>query len=381
MTTKEKWLSFDCFIIKQGDKAPEIATFAIDAYTLDSISTVSRITDPSKGYQRIINPRRLVAIRRFVEIEEAILPTSIVLATGDKPDFIKISSRTPVGESGRIWSAKLKIKQSPNYKPLLVIDGQHRLCGIISSKHSPYPVPVTLLLGANRLVQMAHFEVINNKATRIPAAHLNELRGMMFDLSESDESKLNTLLGQLGVRSLSASALVSELNGPNMIFEDILDFPSNTAGFVSSNTLRGLIDKSRSSGFLKYLQEDADEHLRAYNALWVGVSQKFAARWKLETDLFQRAAAGEVKKNTVKSSQRLLHSASISVIGSIVDNELASSTFRKEWLENPAVIAKLVQRDIFSKVPTGFWDDPNLSIDNTSKGRDTLRRTLEEQML
>lgn len=381
MKTKEKWHSFECFIIKQGESAPEIATFAIDAYTLQTLSTVSRINDESKGYQRIINPRRTAAIRRFVEIPEAILPTSIVLATGDKPGFVKVSARSPIGETGKIWSATLKIKESSAYKPILVIDGQHRLVGITSSRHSPYPVPVTLLLDANLLVQMAHFEVINNKATRIPASHLNELRGMMFEQSAEDEEKLNSLLGQLGVRSLSSPAMVSELNGLNMIFEGILDFPSNKAGFVSSNTLRGLIDKSRSSGFLKYLPEDDDDDLRAYNSLWVGVSRKFSTRWKLETGLFQKFAAGETKKANVKSSQRLLHSASMSVIGSIADNELASASYRKKWLDNPTIIADLVQKEILGRIPSDFWEDSKLLIDNTSKGRDALRKTLEAQML
>lgn len=381
MQNKEKWLSFECFIIRQGEKAPEIATFAIDAYTLQNLSTVSRITDETKGYQRIINNRRLAAIRRFVEIPEAILPTSIVLATGDKPGFVKVSARKAIGETGRIWSATLSIKQSSAYKPILVIDGQHRLFGITSSKHSPYPVPVTLLLNADLLTQMAHFEVINNKATRIPASHLNELRGMMFEYSEADEEQLNSLLGQLGVRSLTSSAMVSELNGLNMIFEGILDFPSNEAGFVSSNTLRGLIDKSRSSGFLKYLPEDDNDDLLAYNSLWVGVSRKFSDRWKLETGFFQKYAAGETKKNNVKAAQRLLHSASISVIGSIADNELASASYRKKWLDNPAMIAELVQKEILGKIPNNFWSDENLLIDNTSKGKESLRKKLEAQMI
>src|SRR5262249_19755399 len=151
----------------------------------------------------------------------------IVLATGDKPDIVKITDRRPIGETGRIWSAKLSVKLIDGYKPFLVIDGQHRLFGVTSSKLTPYPVPVTVLLDASNLVQMAHFEIINNKATRIPTAHLNELRGLMFNLSSDDENRLNSLLGQLGVTNLNASALVSELNGPTMIFEGILDFPSN----------------------------------------------------------------------------------------------------------------------------------------------------------
>src|SRR4051812_40668643 len=146
MKIKSQWFSFDCFILKQGYNAPEIATFAIDAYDLQNLAAVSRIADEREGYQRIINPRKLASIRRYVEIPEAALPTGIVLASGDKSGYVEISGRQPIGDTGRIWSAKLRIKLSSDYRPLLVIDGQHRLFGITSSKISPYPVPVTLLL-------------------------------------------------------------------------------------------------------------------------------------------------------------------------------------------------------------------------------------------
>jgi DGQHR domain-containing protein len=382
MATKSNWLSFDCFIFRQGLRGPEIAVFPIDAYALQNLSTISRIADEEKGYQRIINPRKLAAIRRYVETPEAVLPTGIVLATGDKPGLVRIIDRQPIGDTGQIWSAKLQVQENPKYKPFLVIDGQHRLFGITSSKLTPYPMPVTVLLEASSLVQMAHFEIINNKATRIPTAHLNELRGMMFNLSSADEEKLKSLLGQLGVTSLDSSALVSELNGPNLIFEGILDFPSNKAGFVSSNTLRQLIDRSRESGFLNYLPEDDDADLRAYNALWQGISRKFSRRWKQEVGLFQKYADGGAKKAEVKAQQKLLHSGSLFVLGHIADNELASSSFRKKWLEEePKVISDLVQKEIFGTIPEGVWDSDELEIDNTSKGRRALRKFLEEQMV
>ena len=280
-----------------------------------------------------------------------------------------------------MWTAKLKVKLSARYKPFLVIDGQHRLYGITSSRLSPYPVPVTVLLGASNLVQMAHFEIINNKATRIPTAHLNELRALMYELTSADEERLKSLLGQLGVTSLESSALVSELNGPGMVFEGILDFPSNKAGFVSSNTLRQLIERSRESGFLNYLPEDDDDDLRAYNALWMGISRKFATRWKYELDLFSKFANGKTKRGEVKKQQRLLHSASLFVLGYIADTELASSSFRKKWLGDPKRISDLVQNEVFAKVPEAFWNDDSLEIDNTSKGRKRLRQQLEDQML
>jgi DGQHR domain-containing protein len=380
MNTKSSWLTYDCLVLRQGAKSPEVAVFAIDAYELQELATVSRIADENRGYQRLINPRKLAAIRRYVEIPEAVLPTGIVLASGEKPGLLRIEGRELVGSSGKIWTARLRIKRDPKYKPLLVIDGQHRLYGITSSTLSPYPVPVTVLIGASTLVQMAHFVIINNKATRIETAHLNELRGMMFKSTSTDEEQLKSLLAQLGVASLDSSALVSELNGPGMVFEGILDFPSNKGGFVSSNILRQLVERSRGSGLLNYIPEDED-YLRAYNALWKGVSKRFSDRWRYELDLFSKFGKGKVKKSEVKKNQRLLHSASLFVLGQIADNELASSSIRKKWLEDLGRVSDLVQREIFGKVPEDFWNDSTLLIDNTSKGRKQLRKQLEEKMI
>jgi DNA sulfur modification protein DndB len=381
MATPSKWLKFDCFILKQTE-GPEIAVLAIDAYRLREIATVSRIADERTGYQRFLNNRKVAAIKRYVETPNAVLPTSIVLATGETGGMVKVVNRKLLDSSGQICSAQLLVKQGSNYKPLLVIDGQHRLFGITLSSVVPYPVPVTILIGASKLVQMAHFEIINNKATRIATSHLNELRALMYDLSPKDKEDLDSLLSQLGVTSLSSAGLVSELNGDGMVFEGILDFPSNKkAGFVSSNTLVHAVEKSRERGFLAYIEEDDNDHLTAYNSMWQGIKNKFSRRWKLETDLFKNFANEKQKKSEARASLKLLHSGSLAVLGEIADKELASSSYRSKWLTKPQQMGELVQKEIFANLPENFWDDANLQVDNTGKGRAALRNTIEKQMV
>lgn len=381
MKTMVKWHTFDCFIIKQTS-GPEIAVMVFDAYTLRDLATVSRLADEEQGYQRIINNRKLAAIKRYVESPGAVLPTGIVLATGDKAGYIVIEDRKAINGSDKMWAAKIKVKQAGDYKPFLVIDGQHRLFGITSSKLSPYPVPATVLLDAPKIVQMANFEVINNKATRIQSAHLNELRALMFDITPSDTTDLNDLLGQLGAKNLSSSSLVSELNGSGMVFEGILDFPSNQkAGFVSSTTLVQCIERSREGGFLHYFAEEDDDHLTAYNSLWHGIRLKFLKRWKFEVELFDQFSRGKLNKAEARRGQCLLHSASIAVLGQIADKELASATFRPRWMDDPNQIASLVENEIFAAISEKMWDDKDLQIDNTSKGRQALKSHIEKQMI
>ncbi|MDI1320363.1 MAG: hypothetical protein PSW75_09260 [bacterium] len=313
-----------------------------------------------------------------METSGSVLPTGIVLATGEKPGLVKISNRKPLDASGQICLAKMKVKQDQKYKPFLVIDGQHRLFGITMSSVIPYPVPVTILLGAGKITQMANFEIINNKATRIASAHLNELRAVMYKLSPDDDEKLKNLLGQLGVASLDSSGIVSELNGAGMAFDGILDFPSNhKMGFVSSTTLVQNVARSRETGFLHYLDEDDNVHLTSYNAMWAGMKAKFSKRWKKEVALFKKFAEGDAAKSEARAGLRLLHSGSLAVLGSIADKELASTSYRKKWLDDPDNVRELVENGIFANMNEAFWDDPDLQVDNTGKGRTKLRELVD----
>jgi DGQHR domain-containing protein len=377
MTTKKGWVSIPCFILKQGD-GPRIAIAAIDAYDLKEMATVSRIADGRMGYQRIVNGRKVAAIARYVETPDSVLPTGIVLATGEKAGQLKVEDLTPVGPTNQIWSATLLVRKSSSYKPFLVIDGQHRMYGITESTKAPYPVPVTILLEASKLQQMANFEVINNRATRIAASHLNELRAAMYDLTQEETAELNNLLGYLGMRSLTAASIVSELNGTGMAFEEILDYPSNgKCGFVSSNTLVNNVERSRSEGFLKFADEEGDDQLIAYNALWLGIQEKFQSRWEEEVGGVKEYAKGNANKADARANLKLLHSGSLAVIGKIADRELASGAVRKRWQDDPDVIKELVVDEVFANVPNNFWDDKELEVDNTGKGRDRLRAQLE----
>jgi hypothetical protein len=153
------------------------------------------------------------------------------------------------------------------------------------------------------------------------------------------------------------------------------------AGFVSSNTLVQNVERSREGGFLSFLEEDNDDHLTAYNALWLGIRKKFAKRWQHEVGLFEQFARGEKNKSEARAELKLLHSGSIAVVGQIADKELASSSYRGKWREDPNRVMNLVAVEIFAALPENFWDNNKLEVDNTGKGRGRLRKEIEETMV
>lgn len=373
------WHSFPCQIIKQGEKAPQVAIFSADAYDIDDLSTVSRVSPETEGYQRIVNKRRAFALTKYVDIPESVIPTSIVLAAESNSSFIKFEKLELIDGSEDRWNAVIQMRVFEGVKPCLVIDGQHRLEGIINSTHSSFPIPVTLLLGADLVTQMLHFIIINNKATRIPTSHINELMGNITKLSENDEKSLHTLLGQLGVKSISNETFVAELNSEDKVFTNILDFPSNKLKLVSSASLKGLIKSSRANGFLSYIEDDDYKQLIAYNFLWQGIQKKFKDRWDHEKSLALDFSNKKIKKTELNKGKKLLHSGAITVLGKIVDRELSSVTNRKVWNNEIEKVPDIVEKEILGNLPKNFWD--NATVDNTSKRKRELEKQIEENLI
>ncbi|MGB6328535.1 MAG: DGQHR domain-containing protein [Halarcobacter sp.] len=374
-----KWYKFPCQIIQQGLKAPKIAILSADAYDISELSTISRVSGKKEGYQRIVNKRRAFALTKYVDIPESIIPTSIVLATEDNSDYIKLEKMEPIENTKNQWSAILKLRIFEGKKPCLVIDGQHRLEGIIHSLHDSYPVPITLLLGADIVTQMLHFIIINNKATRIPTSHINELMGSISKLNAGEEKRLQTLLGQLGVKSISDETFVAELNSEGKIFANILDFPSNKLQLVSSASLKGLIKSSRANGFLSYIEDDDYKQLIAFNLLWEGIKKKFSKRWMYERSLGTQFSNKKIKKTELNKNKKIFHSGAISVLGKIVDRELSSVSYRKIWNDNIEKVPDIVANDILANLPEKFWND--VVVDNTSKRKKELSLEIEDNLL
>lgn len=374
-----KWYEFPCQIIQQGSKSPKVAIFSADAYEIYELATVSRVNEKQEGYQRLVNKRRAFSLTKYVNIPESVIPTSIVLAVEDDVNYIKIENFEPMEGHKNQWTAKLKLRMFNNKKPCLVIDGQHRLEGIVSSIHTEYPVSVTLLLNADIITQMLHFIIINNKATRIPTSHINELLGSIAKLSTGQEETLQRLLGQLGVKNISDESFVAELNNKDKVFASILDFPSNDLQLVSSASLKDLIKSSRSGGFLSYIEDDDYKQLVAFNLMWEGIRKKFEARWEKEVSLGKDFSNQKIKKTALNTEKKLFHSGAISVLGKIVDRELSSVSYRKIWNDNIELVPDIVSNDILGKVSKKFWDDA--VVDNTSKRKKELASQIEDNLI
>lgn len=295
------------------------------------------------------------------------------------PEFCQIVGKTAVPGTSNRWNATLKLRNAKGYKPCLIIDGQHRLAGIINSSRDTYPVAVTGLLDPSLLVQMSNFYVINNKAARVSTAHTNELLGAMADLSSTDKNQLDAILGQLGIKNIDAQAFVSALNESGMVFSGLLDFPSNKLQLVSSLELKNLIDTSRRVNFLSFIEDDDPLQLTCYNNMWKGVKEAFLDRWNLELAIAQDVIDKKRPKQDLNTNKKLFHSGAIAVLGMELDKQLASLPYRRKWQSEPSAIMQIVSTDILGSVPKTFWNDKQ--IDNTAKGKREFQLILEKSLL
>ncbi|MFW2553151.1 DGQHR domain-containing protein [Aliarcobacter butzleri] len=372
------WFTFPCQIIKQAKNAPEIAVFSCDAYDLFEVSTVSRLEQSSEGYQRMINKKRQNDISKYIDTPGALIPTSIVCAAEENEDLVKIVNKKQITGSHDRWTADLKIRTYKDKKPCLIIDGQHRLYGITGSSKPSFPISVNLLLNAKTVTQVLHFIIINNKATRIGNALINELKGNITHLSKKEDEELEHLLSQLGVESITDETFISLLNDEKNTFGNILDFKTNKMQLVSSQTLKTLIRKSRTSGFLSKIDNDDENQIKAYNYMWEAVKKSFQKRWDFELGLAEEVVLKTKTKKDFNSEKKILHSGAIDVMGSLLDEELKTMNYRKIWESDISKIYDITL-EILSKVPKAFWEDIN--IDNTSKGKRGFREKFEDAIL
>jgi len=371
------WKEFPCQIIKQSS-GPEIAVFTCDAYELNDLSTISRLGEDSEGYQRVLNKRKRNQISEYVNSPSSILPTSIVAAANHDEELVKIEKKDLIEGSENRWYGVIKLRTLKGKKPCLIIDGQHRLKGIISSAKIDFPVSVNLLLNTPTVLQILHFIIINTTATKIQNAMLNELKADIAKLTKKEEDELDSLLQQLGVESITDESFVSLLNDATMIFGNMLDYKTNKIRYISSETIKKSISKSRKDGFLSLIEEDSNKQLLAYNYAWTGVKKAFKKRWDFEIDLAKKAYDTKNKNVKIKDlnlEKKLFHTGSLTVLSEILDTELMARSNRRKWLNDLEKIEVIIYQ-LLKSVPNSFWEE--ISVDNTSKGRVSFEKSMDE---
>ncbi|MFA4898087.1 MAG: DGQHR domain-containing protein [Brevundimonas sp.] len=168
---------FYCAVIP-SDKLIEITYFDIRGLTQKDDFT------DFMGIQRELDPGRVADIKRYVNTLDASFPTAIVLAVDERcAEFEDVAGAVEADGTARLVRLTLKNHLSPEegLDPILyrdiarIIDGQHRIAGLIGYEGPTFEMNVSIFVGADMPTQASIFSTVNQAQTKVN-------RSLVYDL-------------------------------------------------------------------------------------------------------------------------------------------------------------------------------------------------------
>ena len=169
----------------------------------------------SRGYQRPVTPSRLRQLSTYMQREEGMLLTSILLCirhpdrAGFEPSSGANGGGAQTGETGELII-------DPAVR-LWVVDGQHRLFGLERALAkekakwiADYPLPVVIVEGIDAYEEMRYFHVINTRQKGVPTDIVDR---HLLSMREAEGSGLLEREGERNYVRARATKLTDMLNG------------------------------------------------------------------------------------------------------------------------------------------------------------------------
>lgn len=153
--------SINAIECQQNGKTFLVTTISSDI--LKKMCFVSRKKeDPIKGFQRLLNRKRAKQIATYLDDEKGIIPSALIVSAQNNAK-LRFDSKTK----------KVSFEKKP--ESLLVIDGQHRLYGLLESKEN-YDVPVVIFDSLNSSDEVKLFIDINTTQKGVPTALILDIK-------------------------------------------------------------------------------------------------------------------------------------------------------------------------------------------------------------
>jgi DGQHR domain-containing protein len=183
--------------VRSSMGARNFFSFSLSPAQLLKIAYVShrrRGSEAGAGaYQRMMSKSRLKEIRRFVESDDAIFPTNIVLNVEGVKRFEKTKQEGSASTATLGW---LTLK--PRYRSAWVIDGQHRLFAYADSgKAEKASLTVVAFENLDPTSQAQLFVDINAKQKSVKQALLQELYADLHKDAEDPRIRLRAVISQI----------------------------------------------------------------------------------------------------------------------------------------------------------------------------------------
>lgn len=270
-------ITYPCIVHTQrpGGSALTFCLFAAKVGDVLKWADIKRLPDQPGAPQRAVNKAKVIAVRRFLEVDARNTIPAGVIVNLSLPDgaLAPVTTKEKIDDSLRL----LTITYEPGRKPGFVVDGQHRLLGM--SQMSPdLQVNVVALLGASDMEIAFQFLVINNKANKVSTDHI---RALALDYKKEDlDERLRKVRLNLDPRYEFVGFADNDEASP---FKGIIDWPSNRSAHkaVKPAAIEAAVADIQRRKVREF--NDQDTVLTYFFTIWDAVKKKWPEAWKPDT--------------------------------------------------------------------------------------------------
>ena len=262
------------------------AATATDLFQFSSIELIGRTKEGKlNGFQRPQVVAHIKEIRAYLELEEAVLPNSIVVAFLGGVEITKTKD----------GSKRIKIYTDPASPPGYIVDGQQRLTALSQLPDKKFEVCVTGIICESEEELKKQFILINNSKP-LPKQLIYELLPGVTGLPSRLSSRAE------------AQRIVELLNyHPESSLIGQLKQQTHPTGIIQDTLIQKLILNSIAEGSIRRMLTNSEGVFEAFQHL----SNYFAA--------IQSVFEEDWKDHTVKTS-RLKHGVGLISLGYIFDH-------------------------------------------------------------
>lgn len=181
--------------------------------------------EPIKGFQRLLNKKRAKDIANYLDVSKGVIPSALILSAQSKAN-VRYDDKTQ----------KLSFEMSQD--SLLVIDGQHRLYGLMELEND-YEIPVSIFTNLNSSDEVKLFIDINTTQKGVPTALILDIKGQAGTETKLEERQ-RRLFDKLNKDSVLAGYLLPNESKTGKISRTV--FNSSTKDLFEGGPVADLDD-------------------------------------------------------------------------------------------------------------------------------------------
>jgi DGQHR domain-containing protein len=252
------------FAVRFRQKRPDVSLYVTALPLKDLLGRIESDTyrpDNRAGYQRPVAKSRVRQLSEYLQSEEGVLPTSVLICLRQphKAQF-EVAIQGGEGEGG----GETGLLTIPADVSLWVVDGQHRLAGLeralVKDKAkwvAEYPLPVVIVEGIDRYEEMRYFHVIN---TRHKGVQTDVVDRHLLTMREAEGPALLEREGERSYLRARATLLTDLLNNdPSSPWKGLIRMPGEAlepGHMMRQHAMVSSLNPVVSDSFVKQLSDD-----------------------------------------------------------------------------------------------------------------------------